>query len=52
MTLGHLGQFDAIHCDSKTHKVLSNYSLLHLECHFFILKSQLMMYFSKSITFR
>jgi len=27
MTLGHLGQFDEIHCDSRTHKVLSNYIL-------------------------
>ena len=28
MTLGHLGQFDEIHCDSRTHKVLSNYILV------------------------
>ena len=28
MTLGHVGQFDAIHCDSTTHKVLSNYILM------------------------
>jgi len=28
MTLGHLGQFDEIHCDSRTHKVLSNYMLM------------------------
>jgi len=28
MTLGHLGQFDEIHCDSRTHKVLSNYILM------------------------
>ena len=25
MALGHLGQFDEFHCDSRTHKVLSNY---------------------------
>ena len=24
MTLGHLGQFDEIHCDSRTHIMLSN----------------------------
>ena len=28
MTLGHVGQFDAIHCDSTTHQVLSNYILM------------------------
>ena len=28
MTLGHLGQFDEIHCDSRTHKVLSNCILM------------------------
>ena len=27
MALGHLGQFDEFHCDSRTHKVLSNYIL-------------------------
>jgi len=28
MTLRHVGQFDGIHCDSRTHKVLSNYILM------------------------
>ena len=28
MTLGHLGQFDEINCDSRTHKVLSNCILM------------------------
>jgi len=26
MTLGHLGQLNEIHCDSRTHKVLSNFT--------------------------
>jgi len=28
MTLGHLGQLDEIRCDSRAHKVLSNYILM------------------------
>jgi len=42
MALGHLGQFNKIHCDSRPHKVLLNYVLISGHCSDFhrVLNSQ------------